>query len=192
MRLSLVFSRNKSSFTCIEPMHKDQAEKRVHFIAKILQKVYPSYYTNKTQYIEEKDLGGEVFLIKNKIDINDWTLVNEKKKIGRYTCYKATRDYSFINSKGNKKTNKQIVWYTLEIPIHFGPKNFVGFPGLVLKVEDGSLVYEAIKIILNHKEGVELKKPPKGKEISQEEYDKIQEESSITIRREMKKRKNEK
>lgn len=190
LKLSLIFSRNESSFTCIEPMHINQAEERIHFMARILQKVYPNYYTKKTQYIEEKDLGGELFLIKRNIDINDWKLVNEKKKIGNYICYKAIRNHSFVAADGNNKTSKQIVWYTLEIPIHFGPKNFVGFPGLVLKVIDGNLVYEVSKIVLNPKERVIVKQPSKkGKEISEKEYNEILEGSSTNIRREINKRK---
>lgn len=128
-------------------------------------------------------------MIKRNIDISDWKLINEKKKIGNYICYKAVRDYSFITASNTVKINKQIVWYTLDIPIGYGPKNFVGFPGLVLKVEDGNLVYEAQKIVLNLKNGVKLKKPAKGNEISQEEYDKILGKSSVTIQREIKKRK---
>ena len=53
LKLSLSFSGNKSSFSCIEPLHLSPADKRIHFIARILQKVYPNFYANKTQYIEK-------------------------------------------------------------------------------------------------------------------------------------------
>ena len=161
----------------VQAIHFDADKKLIEFVEERVEKL-SQYY--------DKIIGGEVFLINRNIDISEWKLVNENKKIGKYTCYKAIRDYKFLNAKNIQITTKQVVWYTLEIPIHFGPNNFVGFPGLVLKVEDGNLIYEVSKIILNPKEGVEVKTPTKGKEITQEEYDKILEESSITIRSEMK------
>jgi GLPGLI family protein len=170
-------------------LHINSEEKRKFFVAKILQEVYSNFYTQGEYSIIEKDLGGELFLIKKKINLDDWELINETQKIQNYTCYKAIRFFDFMH-RGIKKTRKQIVWYSIDLPIYYGPKDFVGFPGLVLKVEDGNLIYEANKIILNPKEIVKIKEPSKkGKEISQKEYDKILEKSSITIRREINKRK---
>jgi len=186
LKLSLVFSEDKSSFSCIEPMHINEAEKRIHFIARILQKVYPKFYTDKIHSIEEKDLGGEVFLVKRNINIDGWKLINKKKKIGNYICYQATRDYSFTDRNNMAKINKQTVWYTLEIPLPYGPKNFVGFPGLVLRAQEGNLVYEARKIILNPKEEIIINKPAKGEEISEEKYDEILEKAAITINNKIK------
>jgi GLPGLI family protein len=55
----------------------------------------------------------------------DWVLINETKKIGDFTCNKATchfrgRDY--------------VAWYTNEIPVPHGPWKFQGLPGLILEV----------------------------------------------------------
>ena len=41
-------------------------------------------------YKEETDLMGKQFLIDDSLLTWDWTLVDESKKIGEYTCYKAT------------------------------------------------------------------------------------------------------
>lgn len=40
--------------------------------------------------LQEKDLLGKEFLVSDTLPEVKWTLVNETKKIGNYTCYKAT------------------------------------------------------------------------------------------------------
>jgi len=64
-------------------------------------------------------------------------------------------------------------WYTPEIPINQGPGNYWGLPGLILEVNDGRTAVLCNKIVLNPEEKVEIKEPTKGKEVNQEEYDKI-------------------
>jgi GLPGLI family protein len=88
-----------------------------------------------------------------------------------------------------QSVRKQTVWYTLDIPLPFGPKEFVGFPGLVIEVEDHNLTYKVRKIKLNPQKEITLKKPIKGKKMSQNEYDKVVEDFSISIRNKLKKNK---
>jgi GLPGLI family protein len=70
----------------------------------------------------------------------DWVLINETKKIGAFNCLKATchfrgRDY--------------IAWYTLEIPVSYGPWKFQGLPGLILEVytPNQEIYFSAKKIL---------------------------------------------
>jgi GLPGLI family protein len=50
------------------------------------------YYKNvQTQtYVNETDMFGKLFLVKDSLQPWDWKLTSETKKIGNYTCYKAT------------------------------------------------------------------------------------------------------
>ena len=61
-------------------------------------------------------------------------------------------------------------WYTLDIPISQGPKEYWGLPGLILEVIEGRTVILCSKITLNPKEKINILAPTKGKKISQAEY----------------------
>lgn len=191
LNLLLSFNNEKSFFTCIEPMHLNKKEKILFNIAKAKYKVYLNYYFSlrEREYIEEIDLGGDIFLIKRKTNIKDWKLTNEFKKIGNYICYKAVRNITFTNWKKEVKVKEQVVWFTQSIPIAYGPMGFVGFPGLVIKVNDGELIYEVKRIELDTKGKNIIKSPPvKGIILSQESYEEMTRNSSAILNKKMKKR----
>ena len=66
-------------------------------------------------------------------------------------------------------------WYTMEIPVSNGPREFWGLPGLILELHDGNTTLLCSKIVLNPKEKIEIKAPKNGKKVTQKEFDKIQE-----------------
>lgn len=142
---------------------------------------------------------GKIFLIKDDIKKIDWELSDETKNIGTYTCYKATytrevevRDFSSFSSadsddKDKKEENKQAkkmkkivttAWYTPQIPVSNGPREFGGLPGLILELRQGKLTIVCSEVVLNPSEEITIKEPTKGKKVSQKEYNKIQEEKS--------------
>lgn len=188
LKLLLYFDNNLAYFTCETSLQLNKENERIYNLAKVKFKTMANYYYDlkKYEYLEEKDFGGDIFLIKKNINITDWNLVNETKKIGNYICYKATRNLNYTNWKKKQSIRKQTVWYTLDIPLPLGPKEFVGFPGLVIKVEDHNLIYEIKKINLNPQKKIALKKPNKGKEMSQDEFNKILEGFSTSIRNKVK------
>jgi len=51
-----------------------------------------NYYKNikEGRYSDQREFYGKNFLIQDSLQSYDWTLVNETKKIGNYTCFKAT------------------------------------------------------------------------------------------------------
>jgi len=145
-------------------------------------------------FISEEDFFGKEFLIQDSLPEWDWKLENETKKIGNYTCYKATivipvseeKRQEFEEEKklqANSKTafitvekpkEKLITaWYTPEIPISQGPDGYWGLPGLILEVNDGKQMALCSKIVLNPKEKIEIKRPKKGKKLNQKEFDEM-------------------
>ena len=67
------------------------------------------------QYCVDKEFFGKLFYIEDQIEKIDWKLENQTKKIGNYTCYKATAvvkvketNFSFMRrgKKGDKKEEK--------------------------------------------------------------------------------------
>ncbi|MEN8666268.1 MAG: GLPGLI family protein [Flavobacteriaceae bacterium] len=61
-------------------------------------------------------------------------------------------------------------WYTLDIPISQGPKEYWGLPGLILEVTEGRTAILCSKIVINPKEPLVIEAPSKGKKISQAEF----------------------
>lgn len=138
-------------------------------------------------YLEEANLGGKAFLVKDELKNLAWELTGETKKIGDYTAQKAV--YSRVaqrsmmvfgyGSEGDGKpkmitdTIKVVAWYTPEIPVSHGPDNYWGLPGLILQVSDGRRTLLCTKVILNPEDGVKIKKPKKGKKVNREEYAEI-------------------
>jgi len=127
------------------------------------------YYTNKNEkgYLHQIETYGNLFLI--RYDNINWQISNETKKIGKYLCYKATT----IKTIKSIKTYKKVVtaWYCPELPYSFGPIGYGGLPGLILelKIEKGA-TFTVKKIKLNNLKKLNIKKPSKGKTITENQY----------------------
>lgn len=145
--------------------------------------------------VTETTLFDKEFLITDSLTKYNWKLENETKKIGNYTCYKATavikpsikeniEEPANENSKtiflgdAKPKDLKITAWYTPEIPVGHGPGSYWGLPGLILEANDGTTTLLCSKIVLNPKEKVEIKAPKKGKKVTKAEFRKIEEEKA--------------
>lgn len=92
----------------------------------------------KVSHVVKKEFNQPDLIYSDKIDnVNfgykeknppmQWKLINEKKNILTYECYKAETTFRGRNF---------IAWYTKDIPISDGPYKFAGLPGLILEVYD--------------------------------------------------------
>lgn len=98
---------------------------------------------------------------------NDETAAEEVKEEG---------DTKVIQLSDEVEIPKEVTvtaWYTPEVPINQGPGEYWGLPGLILEVSAGQTTIVCSKIVMNPKEKAEIKAPNKGKEVTQEEFDKI-------------------
>ena len=145
--------------------------------------------TKKDKYLNQTEIMGKRFLIKDILRKFDWKLTGETKNIGKYTCYKATytRKETRTNMTVNngeleeKKEEVDVVttaWYTPEIPVGNGPGNYHGLPGLILLVKDGNRTIMCSEIIMNPKDKIIIEAPKKGKKVSQAQYQKIMSKKS--------------
>lgn len=138
------------------------------------------------RYVNQTNLMGKPFLVKDSLNKKDWKLVKEIKNIGQYTCFKAVYEEEVENwsmtEDGEETTEKKIktttAWYTLDVPVQHGPDRYWGLPGLVLEVNDGKFSLMCTKVVLNPQETVVIQEPEKGKVVGEEEYKKISEEKS--------------
>lgn len=167
LKFMLFFNKNESYFQIIDEM---SIESNQNF-TKILAGKGNHYYDNQLKYnVLIKEFLGEKFLIqKNNIK---WTLTNETQKIGNYSCKKAISTIE-VEGRSGVKLRNITAWYTTDIPINFGPKNYNGLPGLILKLKEGNLYFTARNITLNPEEGIKIKKPKTGNNITEVDFNKI-------------------
>ncbi len=65
--------------------------------------------------------------VKEDATVFDWKILKEKKKIGKYNCRKAITHF---------RGRDYMAWFTLEIPVPYGPWKLNGLPGLILEASD--------------------------------------------------------
>jgi GLPGLI family protein len=176
-----------------------------------------SIYKNSKdrQMIEDVEMFSKRFLVMEDMDQPKWELGTETKKIGQYTCYKATMvkvdtkvDWGkMFSRRGNNKkkdstktagktedkkpdvkTLAVTAWYSPQIPVSSGPESYYGLPGLILEINAGRTTMLCTEIVINPSETIEIKKPSKGKKVNREEYNKIVKKKTEEIREQFKSR----
>jgi len=149
------------------------------------------YYKNiqEKRFVNQTEIMGKRFLVKDKLPEHPWKLSSETKHIGNYTCYKATyskevenKNITFKDGDSVESIKKETIvttaWYTPQIPVSNGPGTYQGLPGLILEINDGKKVFVCTEIILNSSEKTNILEPTKGKIVSQNKFIKIQKEKS--------------
>ena len=155
--------------------------------------------------IEDVEQFSKRFLVTENMDQLQWEMGIETKKIGNYTCYKATLvkedtkvDWgSIFSRRGNNKkkdstntTEKRpekkmltvTAWYTPQIPVSSGPDKYWGLPGLILELNAGRTTMLCTELSISSEGDLEIKEPKKGKEVSREEYTKIVKEKTKELK----------
>ncbi len=137
-------------------------------------------------YLEEQDMMGKAYLVKDMLEPAEWELSEETKKVGNYTVQKASytrivdsKQFStgMTEMENVKDTIQVTVWFAPEIPVSHGPENYFGLPGLILEVQNQGRTMICEKIELNpSSDPVVIVKPSKGKEITKEEFRAVQDE----------------
>lgn len=185
LKYTLIFSNKESLFYRNKEMKVENGSQN---FTEILAGNSVFYFNKHTKITtESKEFFGQNFLItKDKIK---WKLLNESKVMAGYNCYKAT---STINVEGRNgvKTRKITAWYTTDIPLNFGPKNYNGLPGLVLQLEEGGLFFSVTKIELPTKEKIKIQKPHKGKKVTEKKYKALVKDFVLNRRKYYRKRNN--
>lgn len=168
-----------------------------------------SLYKNfdEGQMVEDIEQFSKRFLIMEKMDQPKWQMSAETKKIGNYTCYKATlvkvdnsvdfgsifrrrgrrggdekKDSTQVKKEDDIRTLAVTAWFTPEIPVKTGPADYYGLPGLILELNAGRTTMLCTEIAINPEESVSIAVPSKGKKVSRDEYNKIIKQKSEELR----------
>jgi GLPGLI family protein len=117
----------------------------------------------KLKVVEQKEFMTRVFLIESDLEAQKWKISGKQKKILDYACMEAIREVDGEEVR---------VWFTPQIAVSAGPGKYSDLPGLVLAAEkhNGDARWEALSVDLKPLDKEVLKKPGKGKKVSQEEY----------------------
>ncbi len=153
------------------------------------QNLYFAYQNTDGEHIfytdlkEEKQIvqfpywGAEIN-IENQINEIPWILTTESKEIGNYVCFKATKKFE-VDIGGLPYTSNVEAWYAPEIPIKFGPKQYVGLPRLIVELQENHITYFLKGINYQPKDPQAVLPPKKGVKMSWEEFA----EKSIAIKK---------
>lgn len=125
--------------------------------------IYRHFGNNKR--VEQREFMGKNYLIEADIKQTPWKVTGESKKILGYNCLKAMY-------KDTVQNRNIVAWFTDAIPCPSGPESFGSLPGMIMEVDinEGEVVYNAIKVddkVLNMKE---FKAPSTGKKVTEEEF----------------------
>jgi len=140
-------------------------------IKMIIQRPENQFYKDlqEKRKVEMREFLGKRFLIKDELETLQWKVTGEQQMILDYPCIKATLQ--------DEDEEKNIVaWFTPQIPVSNGPGKYGQLPGMILAVDidEGQRTLTATNIVMGESQADHLKEPTKGKEVSQEEYDKIE------------------
>jgi len=94
----------------------------------------------------------------------DCEISNKSELINVLESYKA----KCINIYGTNAKSKIKSWFTYEVHLNIGPKNYIGLPGLVAKVKHLGRVTYLKSIDLRQKVNITL--PEKGEKTTLKEY----------------------
>lgn len=159
-----LYLQEKTTSVSNEDLSLDKEKSKKIEIGKNGGGMYKNFKTN--EFLHEADVLGKELLVIDKLEKIQWTILEEEKMLGNFKCKKAK---AFIN-------NEEITaWFSDEIAIQDGPKDYYGLPGLIIELIAEKKTYHAIKI--NESQGdLNINRPSNGSKISKKEYFKILEE----------------
>lgn len=125
------------------------------------EKMYINRETKKVT--ENRSIMDKLFLVNTDLKTLKWKLTGEQDTIAGYTCMKAILQ---------DDTNNVVAWFTPQIPVSVGPKDYGQLPGGILKIDirNGKHVYRASLVDLKPLQSDAIVIPTKGKEVSDEEF----------------------
>ena len=120
-------------------------------------KIVYSNFATKEQVCRET-ISDKPFIVYDTIVAPQWVYGNQTRKIGNFLCQNASSHYYGRDYEA---------WFTMEIPVPFGPWKLNGLPGLIMeaKSSDGELEFVATKVELGKAVDLGIMPPESGEKI---------------------------
>lgn len=90
------------------------------------------YTTKKDTYFTDTTWDKTMTVKEDAFNWN-WKILEETKKIGTFNCQKASIEF---------RGRKYFAWFTLDVPVSFGPWKFKELPGLILEIHDSDNLWK--------------------------------------------------
>jgi GLPGLI family protein len=183
----LNFNKNQSSFAACDLNDSEKAELHVKTKNKLITNFTDGYLMYNNSSAIMGTIANNEYIIKDTIKYN-WNLMQEKKLIDGYKCFKAETSYILYTKVPQKIT--VTAWYCPTIPFQTGPNGYYGLPGLIMELHDRNVVFGIDKIELSEKD-IEITNPKTGKLISKEDYESISHDKQKQIQEDNTRRNSE-
>ena len=120
--------------------------------------------------IDSRDFMQKQFLIRGSASSRKWKIGKNQKEILGYNCMEAI---CRVDS-----ATLVTAWFTPQLTSSTGPVDYQALPGLILQIDinDGQRLITSTEIKLDSIDTSVIIAPTKGKEITQEEFEKLREE----------------
>jgi len=93
------------------------------------------FFNTKANFYFRDNFFDQILVVKEDQYNLKWNILQEIKKIGGFSCQKATTKF---------RGRTYIAWFTSDIPVPFGPWKFKGLAGLILEVYDVDKVFHIV------------------------------------------------
>lgn len=177
LKIHLLYYNNKSMLYAESMMSLSDGTDLNDELARTISGVKSAYFCDipKNSIIRTTEFDGNKYIISSNFDKRKWILTNESKMIKGFKCYKATTVNKFISRKGDIVSKDIFAWYTPDISIPLGPKDYVGLPGLILELAEGQngVIFYIEKIELNSKKKMTIKIPEDDNIITEDDFTNI-------------------
>jgi GLPGLI family protein len=159
----LIFNDNKSVFKIKKKMSVDNTIDYKDVAG--FSDADGEFFTESTKELRLRKIKAwnNYYIIRSSF--SQWELKNQEKKILGYRCFKAVSKKELDNGD----SIEVIAWFAKDLPFNFGPKEFVGLPGLILEIEERGIKFYATKVNLSNK-NYNIKLPEVNKSISKKEF----------------------
>lgn len=179
IKFSLVFNDTISIYSRLPGLAADNKEKAYKLAVSFSDR--GSFYSNikNKELFLIKEYQGEVLTVKSEYNEFNWELLQEKKEIKGYTCFKAV---STVETPAGEFP--LVAWYTPEIPFSYGPLDYGGkLPGLIIELETNELNFVCSNIILNPDTPLEINWLNTKKAMSIEKFKEIERKIKVALNR---------
>lgn len=169
---TLEFSEGKSSYSKGEG--EGYASGGNATVIQFTEKGYQFYKDQKTKKaVEKNSILNKQFLIEEDLMAFDWKVETDgAEEIAGYKVTKA----SATSANGEAIT----AWFTTDVPVNDGPRQYWGLPGLILKVEAADLTIQAKSLTLA-KEKRSISVPEEGEVVSRTQFEETKKEKESSF-----------
>jgi GLPGLI family protein len=169
LTFQLKFNSSKSFYSIKEMMENDLNPMAVSYANNLVSKGRCYYDKENGSLLTETNVYGDNTLIKSNSKSFEWKLLKESKKIGNYTCFKATTLVD-VQSRTKNKAFLIEAWYCPELALPYGPNGYNGLPGIILELRDVKYTFYAKSIKIEKENEYTIKPLVSNNIITEEEH----------------------